>query len=158
MSVQYDDSPIFKGVPVDQAPVSVEAARAEQAELLDSMRSIDAQLGQEFIYLEKEGRRLNRKEYDQWRRRAVDAKRHAERRYRYVKDWLKDQGSGAPKPTPYMVRAGSTATGDAHALAKRVGAIEAIAISAVAFVRETTPDQLKELTRLVGENAERAGL
>ncbi len=147
--------PTLKGVAIDAVPESVDVAVDEQTRLLDDLRNIDGQLGQ--AYIERDGRRLGQREYAEWRRKALVARRLTEGRYRFVKKWINQNGSGRPS----LVNRddmGVAATTQARNLTKRVSAIEAIALAAVVYVREQTTENFNELVLRVNENAGRGGV
>lgn len=152
---ETNDAFTLNGIPIDQEPSSRDSAEAEMADLLNDLRSIDEQLGRPFI--EREGRRLNQYEYAEWRRKALSARRGIERRYRYLKSWMKHPASAPINPLDsYMPH--ESATGAARRLSKQIGALEAIAVSAAAFVKNPSEENLSALTRRVLDNAEKAGV
>jgi hypothetical protein len=144
----------YRDMAPEQIPASLDDARRELAELLDSLRGIDAQLGQTFMMIPGENRRMTMKEYSDWRRRAADAKRHTERRYRFVKQWIHEQVA-QPDLRAFRADGQSSISGELRGMAKRIGGIEAIALAAVVYVRVPSDDNLAGLVEQVKHHAEK---
>ena len=142
----------------EDEPATVDEARAELNNILENMRAIDAQLGQGPTDENGNFRYRIQGEYMAWRRRAVDARRHSERRYRFLKQWITDKGPGAGSSRESPFTDGLSTTSMARGLAQRVSGTEAIAVAAVDFVLDQNDINLKILTDIVSANFEKAGL
>ena len=133
----------FRNDPLKE-PASMEDAESEDRELLSRIQAVDARL-------------VTLKFGDQTeRRRAMDAKRHMMDRRRFVSAW-KQKHSPAP---PQIVRITAQSVKDIPStqlmrmVAKRVGHLENVFLSAQAFIRNETDETFAKLVESV-ESAER---
>jgi len=68
-------------------PYSLEEARERRLQLSDDIQGIMVQLGS-LNRRSEDGRRMTAKEWDNWRQRALAAKRHKEREIGWIKSWI----------------------------------------------------------------------
>ncbi len=115
---------------VEVEPESWEKAKAERDALISDMKDIDTQLADPMPA--KDGRRLTREERDEWRKRAIWARRFKERRATYLKHWMATHPrpfvTGEPTATVvHRIARGSVSTTNMmRAVAKRIGFLESV--------------------------------
>jgi hypothetical protein len=134
--------------PAQPEPASIGDAIDEVKRIGLDILGIDQQLGN-MVHTDDTGRRLSREETEEWRRRAKSAKRFKQERKVFLDAWIRNR----PKPEPEPRRHESVigATGRARDLARIVGLLEAVFVSARLFCENPTTENHRELSRHVEE-------
>ncbi len=138
------------GRPWDAPPGDVDAARAEAEEVFAAMRDIDTQLSA------KKRERFHspgeRTAYEDWKARALAARRAYERRYRFLKQWIgaNNIANARSAPTTRIRNSrlpdGWTSAGVAlRHIARNVGQLESVFFAAGEWRDDPSEEKANEL-------------
>lgn len=137
--------------PPQPEPENRHAAREELDRLIIDVQQIDGQMRAPGR-TDAEGRPLSYREWQDWRRRAMSARRFKEERKRFLKRWLDDHPARfAPSAVSRLSHLAWTETSHlARLMVKRVGHLEAVAYAARLHVGTPTDETLQDLGAILG--------
>lgn len=78
-------------------PQDIDEAISRREALIDQTKELDAQLGEPNRVNPMTGLRLRRFEYEEWRSRALHARRMKEKEIVYLKRWIRDRRPPLPQ-------------------------------------------------------------